>query len=276
MTAITRTDIAMLCDLLGRTDALWSPIRKWDRPYPAVIIEQRIECLHRRGVLLHIGGNEAARKRAERQFGKLEAKGLLTVRRDRQRRISVRVDDAVEWLLRTYVGHTLPETLHYMQKLAECEANGMTLEWNGTAWTPESVLCKTPWCPREEDVDRLVALQDTFSAAFNRQWVISDSDCRGRTWYSLTIGGHNVLSHPPKLTAVQRKSNYVSLLEDEYQTGYGEQKRLMHSMTPNDSQCIGPIPLPASFWAPNPKLAAAIRAFDSPAAGNGKPTNQHP
>lgn len=199
---------SILIRLLARTDAVWFPLRSWDRrPFPTVLYEHRRDFAS--GLPWSSGGASATeRKRIERDLAALAEAGLVSISRQGERAAFVKLTDAADWYTRALCDLAgITETLALMAKLAALAARGYCAVSSGKAssltvpeWalTPQrEKLLNRPLTPKDRDA--LFTIEETFAPAVCRGWVRSVCTVRGACWYTLTDSGIEALCNPPTM-----------------------------------------------------------------------------
>jgi len=190
-------EIAILTDLLARTDALFTPPRVYGDEtaclpfatvWPAVV--ERREVFFTQGIDVPFAGSAAARKESERLVGRLASMRLVTIGSKSGRRVGLRLtrrgDDVTRWLAAVpmlYEAWPLLERVHTI-----AEATGYHL-------VRETDIADTDY--DQPDVSaKLSNLLDMLLPAKAAGLVDDHADMNGRCWYGLTLSGRKWLDGP--------------------------------------------------------------------------------
>ena len=92
-----------LIQLLAESDTLWRPTREWEDNSRAVAIMERRQQFLKYGMpFQHGGGDDAARKSAERLATELEKLPDVIFRRRKGKRVFWKLSDAGDWKMRAF------------------------------------------------------------------------------------------------------------------------------------------------------------------------------
>ncbi len=233
-----------LATLLGQTDAIWQPQRRWNggRDLLAGNIWQAKRLYPARGVPWHSGRPDAAgRKAAERRRAKMQETGLLTTAKVAGRVAFVRLTERGEILARRLVDvPNLDEARGWLVELAA---------WGGLL-VNECVVAtgrRNANYGRPDQGRRLWQLQAAMLPVLCRGFAVARSDCDGRVYYMATDTGRAWLCGPvPELPSDLPPADPDAA--DAYHTAIEETLHRLSVAEPAGGE-IGDLPIPVSGGA---------------------------
>lgn len=194
---MTEIERFIIVRVLAATDAIWVPLRTWNRPLTTNVYFAR-QAFHKSGVPWESGGaTEAERKSLQRALEGLAQAGAVEVRKpNRVRSLSVRLCDDAEDTARRLVGMTdLCAAWVACHELARHSKRPGDAALLTDAFIRERLMCGD--VSDHEYAIEADSVQRMLLPALARGRVIALADCRGCVHYALTRSGWEWLDTEP-------------------------------------------------------------------------------
>jgi hypothetical protein len=246
-------ELKLLVELLATVDATFRPRRDPLKPAWSESFLRRAQYAWD-GVPVRPGDpTEAGRKRFQRTCESAIRSGLLIVGsgdRQRLRRLRMTANRGEIFARRVADLPSIAESWLAVEETRRLIAAGHCAEFRGETWVAEASLASAEWGSSDamaefRDVELLAA------PALCRRWMFSNSDLAGRVWYRL-----GELPNSPPRRYRGRLPEPDDRLADLYDKIFVETQAELANVA-EQSQEIGPIPVPDSLWGQVPLVMEA-------------------